>query len=665
MGLLILTAALPAAADPVVRPRLDSYLYSPSTELGERTDLYLMGSDIGLSTLGYELRRVPGVQIWDLGGTLASSYASIRGSSSEQVQVLLDGVPLHEAYDGAFDLSLMPTTALARARIYRTPMTLERASPRPGGTIDLRTGIDRRDVVAGGSFGSYATRRLQLLGTAESYSEDYGFSLVYSGNSGSYSAFDDGGTPFQTFDDGYVDRDNNGVANFSTMLSYHNDLWEWDLDGFMWFVHDNRDLARFAGQSVDSLSHRQWRLVTGGRATATDWIDDLRLEMVGALSFGRSTLRDADDELDGVGSRGRDATFHAFLSIRPTWILVDAVALRTLLELQVEGMDPSNDADQSPINDAQRITFSTAMDTSASLIEDVLRVEGGVRLDHRVDRELRGSDVIDAIPETTLSPRIALAFQHELSEWDEHSLQLDFTWHQAYRPPTFAERFGDRDQNIGNTGLAPEESEQFTLGGAFVTGGDVRMVVGYGYFLRRIHDGIEPVFDGAEATYDNSLTTLTYGHELRTGIDIYGRFGAAWSMTYAPSFDRSEGVETRLLLPERAPVLVDLDLWARVGGLTLEHRIDVRGGAFADRQNEIPMPFMPTLDFAVRYSPRYSWDSWSVGLEMRNALNLRSGVTTREVGDVEVEVERAIEERVGHPQEGRTFFATFTWAPGN
>ena len=76
--------------------------------------------------------RVEGVHVNSYGGLGAFSTATIRGSSSSQVQVVLDGVPLTSARDGMTNLGLIPLQVLDHARVRpRRSRSPARRFPRP------------------------------------------------------------------------------------------------------------------------------------------------------------------------------------------------------------------------------------------------------------------------------------------------------------------------------------------------------------------------------------------------------------------------------------------------------------------------------------------------------------------------------------------------------
>ena len=61
-----------------------------------------------LSDLGEVLDRQPGLRVSRQGGLGSFATASLRGSTAEQVLVLLDGLPLVSAEGGPVDLGMLP-----------------------------------------------------------------------------------------------------------------------------------------------------------------------------------------------------------------------------------------------------------------------------------------------------------------------------------------------------------------------------------------------------------------------------------------------------------------------------------------------------------------------------------------------------------------------------
>lgn len=104
------------------------------------------------------VRRGLGVDL--LARSSASADLSIRGSSFEQVLVLVDGVPVNDRQTGHFHLDVaVPLDAVERIEIMRGPASAVYGSSAVGGVVNI---VTRRDIAElsvraqGGSFGAYA-----------------------------------------------------------------------------------------------------------------------------------------------------------------------------------------------------------------------------------------------------------------------------------------------------------------------------------------------------------------------------------------------------------------------------------------------------------------------------------------------------------------------------
>ena len=168
------TSRTAAAAAP--RYRLDPLVVSAAGRTGGRAaatrDLEVIGRE--------EIDRVPartvaGLLRWAAGVDLrpkspAQVDLTLRGSSFEQVLVLVDGVPVNDPQTGHFDLDVaVPLAAVERVEILRGPASAAFGADALGGVVNIVTrGSDRpgevRPAAARVSAGSFG--RLQGSGAA-------------------------------------------------------------------------------------------------------------------------------------------------------------------------------------------------------------------------------------------------------------------------------------------------------------------------------------------------------------------------------------------------------------------------------------------------------------------------------------------------------------------
>jgi iron complex outermembrane receptor protein len=95
--------------------------------------------DERFATVEELLSQVPGARVRRTGGMGAQSTISIRGSKSEQVLVLLDGVRLNSSARGAADLSTIPLRQVDRIEVIRGGGAARFGSDAVGGVILITT----------------------------------------------------------------------------------------------------------------------------------------------------------------------------------------------------------------------------------------------------------------------------------------------------------------------------------------------------------------------------------------------------------------------------------------------------------------------------------------------------------------------------------------------
>ncbi|HKK00629.1 MAG TPA: TonB-dependent receptor, partial [Desulfuromonadales bacterium] len=114
-------------------------------------------ADSGATDLSQVLRDVAGLQVIPYGPAGSLSTVSLRGSESDQVLILLDGVRLNSPQNGLFDLSALPVplSDIDRIEVVRGPASTlygssavggviqiftKKATPTPSARVDLSTG---------------------------------------------------------------------------------------------------------------------------------------------------------------------------------------------------------------------------------------------------------------------------------------------------------------------------------------------------------------------------------------------------------------------------------------------------------------------------------------------------------------------------------------------
>ena len=125
------------------------------------------------------LREVPGLSVVQTGtsGQLTSIFT--RGLRSEHTQVLLDGIPINQGLQGAFNFADLTTDNVDRIEIVRGPQSTIYGPRALAGVIQIFTkqGTGEPGVTFSSEGGSYATFRESLAGDGKIDMFDYSIGL--------------------------------------------------------------------------------------------------------------------------------------------------------------------------------------------------------------------------------------------------------------------------------------------------------------------------------------------------------------------------------------------------------------------------------------------------------------------------------------------------------
>ncbi len=433
-------------------------------------DATAFGESIDLTRYQGEHKRLEdvlaqsvGVQIRRFGGAGERAEVSIRGFSSSQVRVELDGVALNGGRSRGVDLASVPLSQLEAVEVIRGGSAVGGGNAAMGGLVRLRT---RRPDFPSGEVrvqaASFGTIETSLHATRPGDRVDLGFGYSGFRTQGDYefarieTQYADGAS--LTPDPASAERINNDRQRHDAHLSVGFDLGErgyllaQQLVGYQDGGEPGLDREGESGPSAGQQLHaEQERLRT---------ISQLRLEAVEipgpmgtfetALAHRHETSDFRDDapslETRPIDDRFEDAATH--WSLRPRWEWMGPYAdhtLRVELEFQREAFD---------VTDARardRYTTAVALRDEVSIFAGALVLSPGLRFDWNDDTGTHWLPGVGFVA----TPRPWLRFRGNVT--------------RSFRNPTFEALYlPDRGFTSGNPDLDPERSDHFDLGAEFL-----------------------------------------------------------------------------------------------------------------------------------------------------------------------------------------------------
>jgi vitamin B12 transporter len=157
----------------------------------------------------------------------------MRGLSSRDVLVMVDGVPLNSAALGGFDMSDIPIASVERIEVLRGPEAALFGDNSAGGIINIVRRADKKRLtrysLSGGSY-SYLSSSLSLSDAQDGLDL---FARIYGATfRGEFSYLNNNSTSLDSSDDFITTRENNEYDSwgFFTGLSYTSDGWKYSFD---------------------------------------------------------------------------------------------------------------------------------------------------------------------------------------------------------------------------------------------------------------------------------------------------------------------------------------------------------------------------------------------------------------------------------------------------
>jgi len=592
------------------------------------------------------LSESAGVEVRRYGGLGSFSTVSIRGSESDQVLVMIDGVALNPAFGGAIDLSTIPVSDIERIEIFRGNAPVKYSGSAIGGVINIvtRENEKKHKADAAASFGSFGTFSSRFSVRTPWDGHSLAVNFMRESSNGGFSYTDDNGTPSNPNDDERVKRENNDFTSDNLDLKFTSSAGR------------NRTFS-FSGQSfmknqgvpgLGNLQSKTARLKTARNIFLADFEDrgvslkniTSRLQLSDVLY--RTDFFDPEGIIYHERQDNRNTTrVHSFRSSFE-WFPGRGHLVTVSSGYSRETYKPYDALKATQTGkSSSRKNLALAAEDRISLLDGRLLLIPSYRLD-KITSRFAGDNPFDfspLAPQQSSSEKLT-AFYTGARLKVTSNLTVKANLGRYYRAPSFFELFGDRSTVIGNTALEPEKGRNRDFGVTL----DLSETIGRpGIFevslFRNITDNAISLVRNSPATARpvNIGRAINRGVETSLSVDPTPRWNIASNFTFQNAKDDSLVPFYRgNYLPGRHVRMFDFKIENHTALWKVYYSLSRSGKKFLDSANLYPISKSDMHNLGVSYL----FGKTTVTAEGKN-------LTDNQISDI-----------MGFPLPGRSFFIT-------
>ncbi len=568
----------------------------------------------------------PGLHVTRLGGLGAFTTLSIRGSTPEEVLVVLDGIPLNGTDGAPVDLASLPLGPLESIAIYRGFVPLDLAETGLGGAIVLKSRAPRRTAAGAPialegelAVGSYTTRRARAFVGTPILSA----AVDYLGSRGNHAYTNDMGTAWTHADDTRAARENAdfdqvaALARAEIRLGDHALLTLLDL--FSW---SDRGLPGLGVAPTRQSRYRFLRDVAGARLDAR-W-DRTQLQVLAHVAYGRGEVRDPAQEIGlAGGSTLQESLVPGVLAAvrvhlgpkRHAWRLVPEVGVSWRSE-HIAG---------TSLRGATRERLATFAQASFVHQRSGLDAAAGVRLE--------------------LLPEMAASLRAEVGTTALARTRFALAASSSHRLPSLFELHGDTGTTLGNADLLPERALAVELSARWdVPLPDPHTLALEAFAFVAFPDELIQFVQNAQGVQrpENVSSARLLGFECAARADLFSHLRLRLGAAFLDAIDTSDIAARRMKpLPLRPRLTLSARVEAHSANLGLALELTHLAGNTLDFAALVDVPARTLLGASL----------WAEDGPIRVTLTL-SNLTSNQVQDL-----------AGYPLPGLTGLATLRYAP--
>ncbi|WP_028314722.1 TonB-dependent receptor [Desulfatibacillum aliphaticivorans] len=598
-----------------------------------------------MENLAQVLKKEAGIQVKQSGGLGSFSTVSLRGSSSDQVMIYLDGILLNDASGGGVDLSNISLADVSSINVYRgvSPASFGKAGI--GGVINIKTLRAQKGTKynVGLGYGSFDTKKAFGFINHKPGKADFLLSADYLGSANDFEFKNDMGTSWNKVDDQIQKRNNAEFYQYNVLAKAGWDAnrnLRFDLVNQYFFKDQN--LPNWINMETASTNLTTSRNITTMRLGLNN-VTPLALNTAASISYSDKEEKYDDQE----GSVGLGKQLNKYNTQRWTgdlyteWIS-DYNILAAKMEYQHEDYSPEDLLQEDDPRDSNRDYIVATLQDTLMLLSQRVILTPAVRYAWLDDELESGTTVWGSQLEKSerkdeyWMPQCGL----KVKPWEWISLKANAA--QYVREPSFFELFGDRGFFIGNEELEAEKGTNFDVGFEvnYLTGWTLinRVYISSAYFKNDVDDLITRIYDsrGVGKSVNISESEIT-GVESQAAADFLNLFTVSGNATWQDAVNASEiSTFNNKKLPGRYEWATSGKVEFHYKGFKIYSEYFYEAGNFYDAANLLEAPEKKELNAGAAYL----FKGFSIELQGKNLRDKR------------------YEDYNGYPLPGRAYYLT-------
>ena len=499
-------------------------------------------------TLSDVLRNINGIQIRQISGLGNPVSISIRGSSSKQVQMYIDGMLVNDSQFGSFDLNQIPTEQIESIEISKN-QALGTGSTPIGGVIRVNTynpsENKKKLTLAAGSFGF---KEISLLSNTAftNHSFAIGGNYLSSDNDYDYLVPQSFNNPSESIEEPLK---NNAFEKLSIFMNDNAQYGQHQLRLNVQYNEQKKELANYQNNSPENTSKISSDQIRYGfqyywLADKT-YFDSLEFEGIELDFTGENKdefYRDSPNEARLNTNEYQTNKQH--LGVKPNfnWQVLNftpfvdvnkqkfqSKTLNNGKEYQCNGISACDTkAEQTKVTYGARIEWqSSQLPLSSYLLASKLHEQNENTALNAIDQQKQHSSADYSTNELGLNYAI-------------NDLKTSFNISKGIRTPTLFELFGDRGSFKGNDNLLPEQAKTITLGAQYQVNS---INLSSSIYHQDLNNSIVAIFNSSGVgTYTNIGSAIVKGVEFQGDTSLTHDLSFSLNMSFIDSDTSSEFV---------------------------------------------------------------------------------------------------------------------------